>query len=104
MSRESKIINVNVTFRNTEATDALKTYATDKIGSCLQKLVHQNTEAQVVLLVEKKRQIAEVSFRSDGADFQGSETSEDMYKSIDNLASSISAQLRKHKEKLTQHH
>lgn len=100
----SNIVNINVTFRNTEPTDALKNYAVDKLSTCLKKLVHQDTEAHVVLQVEKKRQIAEVNFHTGGADFKGSETSENMYKSIDSLVNSITEQLRRHKEKQTQHH
>lgn len=104
MNKTPRIVKVNVTFRNTDSSDALKSYATDKFSTCLKKLVHQDTEASVVLQVEKKRQIAEVSFHVDGANFKGSESTEDMYKSIDNLIGTVSAQLRKHKEKLTAHH
>jgi len=104
MGNMSRIINVNLTFRNTEATDALKSYVNDKISTCLKKLVHQDTEASVILQVEKRRQIAEISFNADGANFKAAETSDDMYKSIDNLVSSVTEQLRRHKERITQHH
>ena len=100
----TRIVNVNIAFRNIDPTDALRTYASDKISHCLQKFVHHDTEAHVVLKVEKSRQIAEVSFRTDGADFAGSEQSGDMYTSIDNLISNITRQLSKHKEKITNHH
>lgn len=99
-----KLVNVNITFRNTDATDALKAYATEKIGNSVGKFVHRDTEAHVVLKVERNRQIAEVSLRSDGADFAGREESDDLYASIDALADSISQQLRRHKDKLTKHH
>ena len=102
--RPNRIIHVSTAFRNTEPTDPLRTYASDKISHCLQKYVHHDTEAHVVLKVEKTRQIAEVSFRTDGADFAGSEQSADMYTSIDNLISNITRQLSKHKEKITNHH
>ena len=69
MSDSTKIIRTNITFRNLDATEALKTYASDKLENCLRKFVHQNTEAHIVLKVEKKTQIAEVSFRADGTDF-----------------------------------
>ncbi|MFM1849093.1 MAG: ribosomal subunit interface protein [Pseudomonadota bacterium] len=99
-----KLVNVNITFRNTDATDALKTYATDKISNCVSKFVHHDTEAHVVLKVERNRQIAEVSLHSDGADFAGREESDNLYASIDALTDSISQQLRRHKDKLTKHH
>jgi putative sigma-54 modulation protein len=104
MGDKSKLVAVQVTFKNMEATDALKQYANEKLSACLKKYVHQNTDAHLVLKVEKKRQMAEISFHSDGADFKNSETSDDMYKSIDTLVDSLTTQLRRHKEKITSHH
>jgi putative sigma-54 modulation protein len=99
-----KSVAVSITFKNTEATDPLRTYATDKIVHCLQKLVHQDTDVHVVLSVEKNRQIAEATFHADGAHFNGREENSDLYRAIDSLTHSLSHQLRKHKEKLTSHH
>ncbi|MCO6430758.1 MAG: ribosome-associated translation inhibitor RaiA [Deltaproteobacteria bacterium] len=104
MGENARIVNVHITFRNTEATEALKGYATEKITNTLKKFVHHDTEAHVVLKVEKNRQIAEVSFRSDGADFHAKEESSDLYSSIDTLVDSLTQQLRKHKDKITDHH
>ena len=101
---ESKIINVNITFRNTEATDALRSYAKDKVTHCLSKFVHQDTEAHVVLLVEKNRQIAECNVHVDGTTINAKEESEKLYSSIDALVDNLTQQLRKNKEKLTKHH
>lgn len=103
MANQSTIIAMNVTFRNMEGSEALKNYAKEKIENCLRKFVRKNTEANVVLLVEKHRQIAEVSFLADGVNFKNSEESEDMYKSIDTLVDSLTNQLRRHKDKLTKH-
>lgn len=101
MQEESgKVITTNISFRNTEATEALKQYAKEKITGVLKKLVHQDTDVTIVLSVEKMRQIAEVSFRADGADFKASKESDDLYASIDGLVDNITSQLRKHKEKI----
>lgn len=100
----SKQVKVNLTFKNTEATDAIRNYASEKLAGCIQKYVHQDTEAHAVLRVEKNRHIAEITFHSDGNDFQGSQESDNLYASIDALVDSLSAQLRKHKEKITKHH
>ena len=100
----SKIVNVNIAFRNTDSTDAIKGYATDKVTNCLRKYVHQNTEAHLVLKVEKNRHIAEITFNTDGSNFSCSEESSDLYASIDSLIHSVSEQLRRHKQKLTKHH
>lgn len=104
MSENTHVINVNITFRNTDATDALKNYASDKIKNCLKKFVHHDTEAHVVLKVEKNRQIAEITCHADGADFIAKEESSDLYSSIDTLVDVLTQQLRKHKDKLTKHH
>ena len=101
MQEESgKVITTNISFRNTDATDALKQYASDKIKGVLKKLVHQDTDVTIVLSVEKTRHIAEASFRADGADFKASKESGDVYTSIGGIVDNISSQLRKHKEKI----
>ncbi|MCB0310919.1 MAG: ribosome-associated translation inhibitor RaiA [Bdellovibrionales bacterium] len=104
MAKNPKNVSIHITFRNTEGTDPLKTYANEKVTNCLQKFVHHDTDAHVVLSVEKNRQIAEISFHADGQDFQGKEETEDLYASIDAVVHSITRQLRKHKEKITSHH
>ena len=100
----SHLVNVSVTFKNTESTEALKKYASEKISAALGKFIHHPTEAHVILKLEKTRHIAEVTFHADSHDFKGKEESEDLYASIDSLVSSVTQQLRKHKEKLTEHH
>lgn len=104
MTENQHLIHVNITFRNTEATEALKNYAAEKIRHCLAKFVHQETEAHVVLKVEKNRQIAEISCHAQGHDFNAKEESADLYSSIDTLVGSLTQQLRKHKDKITKHH
>jgi putative sigma-54 modulation protein len=104
MGHPERIIKINITFRNTEATDALRAYAEEKLTHCLNKFVHRDTDVHAILKVERNRQIAEVNFRSDGNEFNGTEESDSMYTAIDQLVGSLSQQLRKHKEKITAHH
>ncbi|MFO0416926.1 MAG: ribosome hibernation-promoting factor, HPF/YfiA family [Pseudomonadota bacterium] len=104
MSESSKVVHVNIAFLNLEATDALKRYATDKVTHCVEKFARHDTEAHVVLKVEKTRQIAELSMHLSGADFIVKEESESLYASIDMLTDSLSQQLRRHKDKATRHH
>lgn len=99
-----RVININITFRNTEPTDALKNYATEKLSSCLGKFAHRDTEAHVVLRVEKNRQVAEVVAQVDGSSINAGEEDQDMYASIDKLVDKLTHLLRKNKEKLTSHH
>jgi putative sigma-54 modulation protein len=104
MVGKSKLVHVNITFRNLEATDALRTYTNEKLTHCLQKFIHQDTEAHVVLRVEKNRQIAEATLHVDGATINAKEEGDKLYSAIDALVDNLTQQLRKNKEKLTQHH
>ena len=104
MTSAQKPIQLQITFKNIEATDAIRNYADEKIKHCLEKFVRQEVDAHVVLLVEKTRHIAETTFRADGTTFNAREESADMYSSIDSLVDNLGKQLRKHKEKLTSHH
>ncbi len=104
MSESARVVNVSIAFLNIDATDAIKQYATDKVKHCVKKFAHQDTEAHMVLKVEKTRQIAELSMHLSGADFIVKEESDSLYASIDKLTDSLSQQLRKHKEKVTSHH
>ena len=55
-------IKFNLTFRNsTAATDAVKSYAEEKLGKNLSKFVHEDTDVRLVFDVEKDRQIAEIA-------------------------------------------
>lgn len=103
MSTKHYSVKVNITFRNIEATDPIREYVQEKIGNTIHKFIHQDTEAHVVLKVEKVRQIAEATFHCDGADFNASAESDSLYAAIDQLAATTAQQLRKHKDKLVSH-
>ena len=92
-------VNIHITFRNTEGTEPIKSHVTEKVTHNLQKFLHHEAEVHVVLSVEKNRQIAEISFNSDGSHFIAKEETGDLYSSIDSVVHAITNQLRKHKEK-----
>jgi putative sigma-54 modulation protein len=104
MGDSAKAVHVSIAFLNIDATDAIKQYATDKVSHCVRKFAHHDTEAHMVLKVEKTRQIAELSMHLSGHDFFVKEESQDLYASIDMLTAALTSQLRKHKEKVTSHH
>jgi putative sigma-54 modulation protein len=104
MSESKKAVHVNIAFLNIDSTDAIKQYATDKVSNCVRKFAHHDTEAHIVLKVEKSRQIAEITMHLSGHDFFVKEESQSLYASIDMLTDSLTSQLRKHKEKVTSHH
>ena len=104
MSIEADAIQLKLTFKHTESTDAIRNYAEDKILNCLKKFIHRSTDAHVIFSVEKNRQIAEISFHADGHDFFSKEESTDLYASIDALVETLTKQLRRHKDKHRSHH
>ena len=95
-------MQVSVTFRHMEATDALKHFASDKV-SRIEKFMHSPTDAHVVLSVEKHLHRAEINVTANGMRIRGEETSGDMYGSIDGATQKIERQLKRYRNKLASH-
>lgn len=96
-------MQVSVTFRHMDATDALKSFAADKV-SRIERYMHSPTDAHVVLSVERGHlHRAEINLTANGVRIRGQETSADMYGSIDGAAQKIERQLKKWKNKLASH-
>jgi ribosomal subunit interface protein len=92
-------IAVNVTFRQMEATDALRQYAEKKFAH-LGRILKQPAEAHLILEVDKYRQCGEVTFKSGRIAATAAEENTDLYAVIDLLTDKISHQLKKHVEKV----
>ena len=89
-------MNITITFRHMDGTEAVKQYAHEKIAK-LQKFLRQAMTAQVTLSVEGLDHVAEVRISSGGTHFNGSERSQDLYASIDTLHDKIERQIREAK-------
>src|SRR5262249_18374016 len=96
-------MRLNITFRNLDATDALKHYASEKIER-VHKYLDRAGEAHVVLSLERHLHHADISIHAGTFLLRGREKSEDMYASIDLAREKIERQLRRYKEKLKHHH
>lgn len=95
-------MNITVTGRHMEMTDALKTY----IQTGLEKVeshFDNAFEADVVLDVEKHRHIAEVNLHTNGVRIHSKEASADMYASVDAAIAKIEKQIRKYKDRINRH-
>jgi putative sigma-54 modulation protein len=92
-------MNVQITARNIEITDAIRSYAEKKVAK-LEKYFDHITEANVLLEVQKNLHIVEVLITAKGVFMKGLEKSEDLYASIDLAVDKIEKQLVKYKEKL----
>lgn len=85
-------MNIAITFRQMEATDAVKGYAADKVGK-LQKFLRQPMKGQVTLSTQHKKHSAEVDIHSGGAHYHAHETTDDMYGSIDKVIDKLERQI-----------
>lgn len=91
---------VTITGRNMEITDYLKELTLKKLEK-IEKYFTQDTEAQVVMSVEKSRHSIEITIPYRGGIIRGEETTTDMYASIDNVIAKLERQILKHKTKLS---
>ena len=96
-------IKIAVTFRHTEPTEALKKHAEDKLNHALPKYLHHFTSVHVILSVEKRDQTAEIIIDSKNHAVSAKATSTDLYLAIDKAVENVTTQLRKQKEKITEH-
>ncbi len=93
-------MQISVTFRKTDSSDALKEYAVKKVGK-LQKYLNSSFEADVILEANKNHHLASVNISSNtGINIQGEEQSNNMYASIDLVIAKLERQIKKHRQKL----
>ncbi len=92
-------MEVAVTFRHMEPTDALKQYVDEKVNKIARHFVKES-DARVVLSVERHHHHADIRLKSGGVAMRGHETSTDMYNSIDRAVSKIERQLSRYQGKL----
>ncbi len=94
-------MNISITFRHMDATDAVKAYASDKIAK-LQRFLRSPMKSQVTLSCQQDRlHRVEVDIHAGHAHFHAHETSEDMYASIDKVIDKIERQILSAKEAVT---
>jgi putative sigma-54 modulation protein len=86
-------MNIAITFRQMDATDAVKGYATEKVAK-LQKFLRQPMKAQVTLSAEKRVHQVEVDITAGANRYHATDASEDMYASVDRVADKLERQIR----------
>lgn len=95
-------MNVHITGRHLDVTDALKAH----VGSGLEKLrghFDKVIDANVVLSVEKKRHIAEITLLANGIRIHGKESSDDMYVAVDAVLAKLDKQIQRFKGRINRH-
>jgi len=96
-------MQLNITGHHIEVTDSLKAYVAEKLERLEKHFDHVNN-VHVILSVEKQRQKSEATVNVNGATLFADSTEEDMYAAIDSMTDKLDRQIKKHKEKLKDHH
>ena len=96
-------MNLQVSGQQLDITPALKDYVQEKTER-LTRHSDSIMSLHVVLSVEKQRQKADATMNISGGQLNANAEHEDMYAAIDALADKLDRQLKKHKEKHSQHH
>jgi putative sigma-54 modulation protein len=97
-------MQLNITGRHVDVTDSMQDYVTSKLEKVERHFDHV-TNVHVILSVEKLRQKAEATIHvSGGGNLFAESENEDMYTAIDSMTDKLDRQIKKHKEKLTDHH
>lgn len=95
-------MNIHMTFKQMDATEALKSHAADRTER-LKKFVGSQTEFLWVFFIEAENHVADLRVQGPHIDFFAQAKSNDMYQSIDDVTDKIERQLRKNKEIVKDH-
>lgn len=92
-------MQTSVTFKNLDSSENIKSYVRNKLDR-FDKFLDNPAEANVVLLVEKFRHIAEINIIGDRLNINGKEETGDMYSAIDMTLDKLEKQIKKNKQKI----
>ena len=96
-------MQLNVSGHHVEITDSLRGYVESKVER-LERHFDLVSDVHCILTVEKMRHKAEAKVNVNGGTIFAETTEDDMYAAIDGLVDKLDRQVRKHKEKLVDHH
>lgn len=98
-------MQIEVSGQNVEVTQAMRAYVSEKMER-VQRHFDNLISAHVVLRLERVDHFAEATISVGGRthDIHADAQAEDMYAAIDLLIDKVDRQVRRHKEKVTDHH
>jgi putative sigma-54 modulation protein len=96
-------MQLSVTGHHIEITDSLRRYVDTKLAKIERHFDHM-TDIHCVLTVEKLQHKAEATIHVGGGTIHAEQSEPNMYAAIDILVDKLDRQVKKHKEKLTDHH
>ena len=95
-------MQIDITGHHIDVTPALRAYVTEK----MQKIMRHSDQVisiRVILKVEKLQQLAEASINVGGRTVFANVSASDMYASIDGLVDKLDRQVRRRKDRITNH-
>lgn len=92
-------MQISVTFRQLEPSEALKSYVSERLKK-FKRYLDGPLEAHVVLGLEKFRNLADVTIYSNGRIIKGREENSDMYAAIDLVMDKLDMQLKKYRDRV----
>ncbi len=96
-------MQLSVTGHHVEVSAPLRDYVASKIEKIERHFDHVS-DVHCILTVEKLRHKAEATVIVSGGRIYADATEEDMYAAIDGLVDKLDRQVKKHKEKMVDHH
>ena len=96
-------MQIDITGHQLDLTPALVDYVNGKFQR-LERHFDHVTDVHVILSVQKLRQIAEATMHVSGNKLFADAEDANMYAAIDSLVDKLDRQIKKHKEKITDHH
>jgi putative sigma-54 modulation protein len=96
-------MQINLTGNHVDLTDPLRNYVNTKMER-LERHFDIVQNIHIVLSVEKLRHKAEATLHINGGNLFADSVQEDMYAAIDAMTDKLERQVRKQKEKMTDHH
>ena len=96
-------MQLSVSGHHVDLTDSLRGYVETKIER-LERHFDIVSDVHCILTVEKLRHKAEAKVNVNGGTIYADAVEEDMYAAIDGLVDKLDRRVRKHKEKLVDHH
>jgi putative sigma-54 modulation protein len=96
-------MQLDITGHHVEVTEPLRDYVINKLEK-IERHFDLVSDVHCILTVEKLRHKAEATVSVNGAKIYADATEEGMYAAIDGLANKLERRVRKHKEKLVDHH
>lgn len=96
-------MQIELTGHGVDITPALRDYVNEKIGR-IKRHFEQLISVHVVMHLDKIAHRVEATINASQKRFHAEYSADDMYAAIDGLADRLDAQVRKHKEKVSDHH